>query len=180
MVAPPLITNATNNITGVYTIFQYVQEVSTSFFPLILFAMFVILFVIFRGASNSNSKPFAVASFFTMVMSILERTREIGIMKAIGGSEKEIKLIFFVEAGFIGTLGAIFGLILGWLVTRIANQIVNAKLIPQDELPVDLFYFPLWLLLGATAFSILISLAAGLYPAIRAARIDPVKALRHD
>lgn len=116
----------------------------------------------------------------TMVMSILERTREIGIMKAIGGSEKEIKLIFFVEAGFIGVIGAIFGLILGWLVTRIANQIVNAKLIPQDELPVDLFYFPLWLLLGATAFSILISLAAGLYPAIRAARIDPVKALRHD
>ncbi len=116
----------------------------------------------------------------TMVMSILERTREIGIMKAIGGSEKEIKLIFFVEAGFIGIIGAIFGLILGWLVTRIANQIVNAKLIPQDELPVDLFYFPLWLLLGATAFSILISLAAGSYPAIRAARIDPVKALRHD
>ena len=74
MVAPELITNATNNITGVYTIFQYVQEVSTSFFPLILFAMFVILFVILRGSSNSNSKPFAVASFFTMILSILFRT----------------------------------------------------------------------------------------------------------
>jgi putative ABC transport system permease protein len=46
--------------------------------------------------------------------------------------------------------------------------------------PVNLFYFPLWLILGAVAFSILISLAAGLYPASRAARIDPVRALRHD
>lgn len=71
--APELITNATNNITGMYTIFQYVQEVSTSFFPLILFAMFVILFVIFRASSTSNSKPFATASFFTMVLSILFR-----------------------------------------------------------------------------------------------------------
>jgi len=116
----------------------------------------------------------------TMIMSILERTREIGIMKAVGGSENQIKLIFFVEAAFIGLIGAIFGLILGWFVTRIANIIVNAKLLPLDTPQVDLFYFPLWLILGAMVFSIMVSLAAGLYPAIRAARIDPVRALRHD
>ena len=116
----------------------------------------------------------------TMIMSILERTREIGIMKAVGGSENQIKLIFFVEAAFIGFIGAIFGLILGWFVTRIANIIVNAKLLPLDTPQVDLFYFPMWLILGAMAFSIMVSLAAGLYPAIRAARVDPVKALRHD
>ena len=116
----------------------------------------------------------------TMLMSILERTREIGIMKSIGGSEGEIKIIFFVEAASIGLFGAIFGLGLGWLVTRIANAVMNSQLRPQDLPSVDLFSFPLWLMLGAIAFSILISLAAGLYPAIRAARIDPVKALRHD
>lgn len=116
----------------------------------------------------------------TMIMSILERTREIGIMKAVGGSENQIKLIFFVEAAFIGLIGAIFGLILGWFVSRIANMIVNAKLLPLDTPAVDLFYFPLWLILGAVAFSVMVSLAAGLYPAIRAARVDPVKALRHD
>jgi len=116
----------------------------------------------------------------TMIMSILERTREIGIMKAVGGSENQIKIIFFVEAAFIGLIGAIFGLILGWFVTRIANIIVNAKLLPLDTPEVDLFYFPLWLILGAIAFSIMVSLAAGLYPAVRAARVDPVKALRHD
>ena len=77
-------------------------------------------------------------------------------------------------------VGAIFGLMLGWVVTRIANQVMNTVVLPADTGPLDLFYFPLWLILGAIAFSIVISLAAGLYPAIRAARIDPVRALRHD
>jgi len=116
----------------------------------------------------------------TMVMSILERTREIGIMKAIGGSENEIKMIFFVEAAVIGFIGAIFGLILGWIVTKIATFVMNTQFLPSGEDPVNLFYFPIWLILGAFAFSLIISLAAALYPATRAARIDPVKALRHD
>ena len=116
----------------------------------------------------------------TMLMSILERTREIGVMKAVGGSENEIKFIFFIEAACIGLVGAIFGLLLGWLVTRIANQVMNTMVLPDNQGPIDLFYFPLWLILGAIGFSVLVSLAAGLYPAIRAARIDPVRALRHD
>lgn len=115
----------------------------------------------------------------TMLMSILERTREIGIMKSIGGSEKEIKTIFFVEASAIGFLGAVFGILLGWVVTRVANFIMKTKI--GDDMPdVDLFSFPWWLILGAVSFSILVSLAAGLYPAIRAARVDPVEALRHE
>jgi putative ABC transport system permease protein len=116
----------------------------------------------------------------TMLMSILERTREIGIMKAVGGSENEIKFIFFIEAACIGLVGAVFGLMLGWVVTRIANSIMNSAIIKSELGPIDLFWFPLWLILGAVAFSVVISLAAGLYPAIRAARIDPVRALRHD
>jgi putative ABC transport system permease protein len=116
----------------------------------------------------------------TMIMSILERTREIGIMKAIGGSEPQIRMIFFVEAGVIGFFGALFGLILGWVVTLIANQVANARLLPLGEGHVDFFYFPLWLIIGAVIFSVALSLIAGVYPAYRAARVDPVKALRHD
>ncbi|NJO89755.1 MAG: ABC transporter permease [Chloroflexia bacterium] len=116
----------------------------------------------------------------TMVMSILERTHEIGIMKSIGASNKEIKLIFFVEASVIGFMGGVFGLVLGWLVTRLANLVINSQLVPLGEEPVDLFYFPAWLILGSLLFSIVISLIAGLYPATRASKIDPVKALRHD
>jgi ABC-type antimicrobial peptide transport system permease subunit len=116
----------------------------------------------------------------TMVMSILERQREIGIMKAIGGSEQEIRMIFFVEVSVIGFVGAILGLVLGWLVTRVAGVVVSTQIIPDGVEPINLFYFPLWLIFGAVAFAMLISLAAGLYPAARAARIDPVRALRHD
>jgi len=116
----------------------------------------------------------------TMVMSILERTREIGVMKAIGGSEHQIRMIFFVEAATIGVIGAVFGLLLGWGVTQVANLVVNTRLMPAGEAPVNLFYFPVWLIVGAVAFAILVSLAAGLYPAHRAARVDTVRALRHD
>ncbi len=117
----------------------------------------------------------------TMVMSILERTREIGIMKAVGGSEGQIKGIFFIEAAFIGVFGGVFGVLLGWGVTRIANIIANMYMVRQGATGhVELFYLPLWLVAGAIAFAIAVSLLAGLYPAMRAARVNPVEALRHD
>jgi putative ABC transport system permease protein len=116
----------------------------------------------------------------TMVMSILERYREIGIMKAVGASEKDVKKIFFFESGVIGFLGGIFGLALGWAVSMVINQIANHFLVKQGAPYTDYFSFPWWLCTGAIAFSILISLAAGLYPAMRAARVDPIVALRHD
>jgi putative ABC transport system permease protein len=116
----------------------------------------------------------------TMVTSILERTREIGIMKALGGTEGQIRSIFFIEAGVIGVLGGVFGILLGWGVTRIANVMANYWLRPQGLEAVDLFHIPLWLAAGAIGFAVLVSLLAGLYPAARAARVDPVRALRHD
>ncbi|MBN2566205.1 MAG: ABC transporter permease, partial [Candidatus Eisenbacteria bacterium] len=116
----------------------------------------------------------------TMVTSILERTREIGVMKAIGGSEGDIRGIFFAEAATIGLAGGTFGLVLGWAVTRIANAVANHYLRPQGVPEVELFHIPIWLIAGAIAFSVGVSLLAGLYPASRAAAVDPVKALRHD
>jgi len=116
----------------------------------------------------------------TMIMSIIERRREIGIMKSIGASEGNIRMIFFVEAGAIGLIGAIFGLILGWIFTKIANFVMNRFILGDDQPVVNLFYFPMWLIAGAIIFSLLISLLAGLYPAARAAKTDPIKALRHE
>ncbi len=117
----------------------------------------------------------------TMVMSILERTREIGIMKAVGGSERQIKGIFFIEAGCIGLLGGVFGLLLGWVVTRIANLVANIYVARQGGPGnIEFFYLPPWLIFGALGFAVAVSLIAGLYPATRAARINPVEALRHD
>lgn len=155
---------------GVFSISDQLKEIKLNF--LIMDSML--------GAIGTIALIIAALGIInTMLMSILERTREIGIMKAVGGSENGIKMIFVTEASFIGFIGAIFGLLLGYGVTRIANQIMN-RVIPEFDEKIDLFYFPLWLILGAVAFSVVVSLAAGLYPAIRAARIDPVKALRHD
>ena len=156
---------------GVFSIADQLEELKTGF----------IIFDTALGAVGAIALIVAALGIInTMVMSILERTREIGVMKAIGGSENEIKSIFFIEAGSIGLIGGIFGLGLGWVVTRIANVVANYIVARQGVPHVDFFYIPIWLILGALAFSILVSLSAGLYPAIRAARVDPVKALRHD
>jgi putative ABC transport system permease protein len=116
----------------------------------------------------------------TMVMSILERTREIGIMKAIGGSDADIRRIFLIEASAIGCLGGVSGVILGWAVGRVINLGANVYIQQQGGTPGNLFSLPLWLIGGAIAFSIVVSLLAGSYPAARAAKLDPIRALRHD
>jgi ABC-type antimicrobial peptide transport system permease subunit len=116
----------------------------------------------------------------TLVMSILERYREIGIMKAVGASNSDVKKIFLFEAGLIGFLGGVFGLILGFTVSTIINFVANIILSGQGVPHMSYFRFPLWLCLGSIIFSIMISLLAGIYPTIRASRVDPVVALRHD
>ena len=125
-----------------------------------------------------------VASFGianTMIMSILERTREIGIMKAIGAEDREIKLIFFVEAAVIGVVGGVVGVLLAWGIDTLANHLAYRFVLkPQGASFIDFFDLPPYLWLGAILFALLVSIAAALYPASRAARIDPVRALRHD
>jgi putative ABC transport system permease protein len=116
----------------------------------------------------------------TMVMSILERTREIGIMKAIGGSDGDIRRIFLIEASAIGLFGGIAGVALGWLVGRLVNAGANVYIQQQGGTPGNLFSLPLWLVGGAIGFSIAVSLVAGSYPAARAAKLNPIEALRHD
>jgi len=74
----------------------------------------------------------------------------------------------------------VFGVVLGWAVTRLGNVVVNHYLRPEGFPPEDLFDMPPWLVAGAVAFSIVVTLIAGLYPALRAARVDPVTALRHE
>ena len=125
-----------------------------------------------------------VASFGianTMIMSILERTREIGIMKAIGAEDREIKLIFFVEAAVIGVVGGVIGVLVAWGIDALANRLAYRFILkPQGASFIDFFDLPPYLWLGAILFALLVSIAAALYPASRAARIDPVRALRHD
>jgi putative ABC transport system permease protein len=127
-----------------------------------------------------------VASFGisnTMIMSIRERTREIGIMKAIGGSDGEIMRIFFVEASLIGLTGGVLGVIGGWGIDRVANVLANRWILRQAGQAVrhiEFFSIPWYLTAGAILFAVLVSLAAAIYPALRAAKVDPIKALRYE
>jgi len=130
-----------------------------------------------------GSLALAVASLGivnTLVMAILERRREIGIMKALGASDSDVKRIFFVEAGTMGILGGALGAGLGWVIGRVINLGTNVYMSRHDFKPQDFWYVPLWLVITALVFSVVVSLFAGLYPASRAARLNPVEALRHE
>ncbi len=130
-----------------------------------------------------GSLALAVASIGivnTLVMAILERRREIGIMKALGASDSDVKGLFFAEAGAMGILGGILGVALGWIIGHVINFGTNIYLKRQQFPPENLWSVPWWLVAVAIAFSIIVSLLSGLYPASRAARLDPVQALRYE
>ncbi len=117
----------------------------------------------------------------TMMMAIYERTREIGVLKALGASSGEIRQLFTTEAALIGLIGGVFGLILGTLLGRLVDWGAHRYLINEGVTGVgQLSVVPPWLAIGALIFAALIGLLAGLYPAARAARLDPVQALRHE
>jgi putative ABC transport system permease protein len=117
----------------------------------------------------------------TMMMAIYERTREIGVLKALGASAREIRWLFTVEAGLIGLIGGFTGLILGFLLGRLVDWIAHRYLISEGVTGVGLLsVVPWWLAVGALLFAAVIGIVAGLYPAARAARLDPVTALRHE
>jgi len=130
-----------------------------------------------------GSLALAVASLGivnTLVMAILERRREIGIMKAIGASDADVRMLFFAEAGAMGAAGGAFGVALGWAIGRTINVGTNFYLQRQQLPGEQIWSTPWWLVGGAIAFAIVVSLISGLYPAARASRLDPVQALRYE
>jgi ABC-type antimicrobial peptide transport system permease subunit len=116
----------------------------------------------------------------TLVMAILERRREIGVLKALGATDSDVKKLFFVEAGVMGFFGGIFGVLFGWLLGRAITIGTNLYLKRQNLNPIELSAVTWWLILAALVFGVLVSLAAGLYPASRAAKLNPVDALRYE
>jgi ABC-type antimicrobial peptide transport system permease subunit len=117
----------------------------------------------------------------TMVMAVYERTREIGILKAVGASPGDIRRLFVAEASLIGLVGGVVGTVLGWLLGLGLNAAFLAYLRWQ-EMPMEGTFFVVtgWLVALALGFATVVGLLAGLYPAARAARLDPLEALRYE
>jgi putative ABC transport system permease protein len=115
----------------------------------------------------------------TLLMTVMERYQEIGIYKAIGASNGDVRILFLTEAAVLGLAGGLGGLLLAKIVCWFLQWGINQYALHQGiEGPTDAFHFPLWLLAGAVFYAVVISVLSGLYPASRAARIDPIHALR--
>ena len=114
----------------------------------------------------------------TMMMSIYERTKEIGVLKVLGCSLATIRNMFLIEAGFIGFMGGLIGLTLSFMVSVLINQFLAATfLYGMDG---KLSVIPIWLAVPSVGFAIIIGMAAGFFPAMRAMKLSPLAAIRNE
>ncbi len=130
------------------------------------FIILIALISVFVSAVNTAN---------TMISSVLERVKEIGIMKSIGAQNSEIFKIFLFESSFLGFVAGILGVVLGWTISFAGGKILAA--IGYGFLKP---YFPVWLFLACIAFATLTGAISGVLPAIKASKINPVEALRYE
>lgn len=115
----------------------------------------------------------------TMVMSIYERTKEIGVMKVLGADLRDIRKLFLFEAGLIGFFGGVIGLVLSLIISEIINAVgMNITTIGYGGESSTISYIPLWLSGLSIVFSTVVGIAAGFYPANRAMNLSALEAIR--
>jgi len=148
-------------------------------------SLFTIIQLIFGGVGAISLLVAAIGIANTMTMAILERTREIGLMKAVGASNRDVLSIFLGEAAGIGFIGGLGGVILGWTGGRLLNIVALSYLAGRaaeggGPPPSVAVFTPPWLPPAALVFATLVGLLSGLYPALRAATLVPVSALKYE
>ena len=135
-------------------------------------------FTIFLGAIAAVSLLVgAVGVANTMFTSVLEKTKEIGVMKAIGAKNRDIMAIFLLNSGLVGLVGGLIGIIIGSIISLFLPNLFSIGLGPGGRLQTVL---PAWLLIGALVLSMAIGMIAGAIPAYRASKLKPVDALRYE
>lgn len=159
-----------------YTPQSYIQGIN---------GFYLMLQIIFGGIGAISLFVAALGIANTMTMAIMERIREIGLMKAVGATNRDVLGIFLGEAAGIGLFGGIGGVVLGWSVSQVVNLLGLVYMAEQaDQMggmaPVIASYTPPWLLVFALLFAVLVGILSGLYPAMRAATMIPVVALRYE
>src|SRR6056297_767512 len=121
----------------------------------------------------------AIGMFNTMTVSLLERINEIGIMRAIGVTTTDIRKMFLLESILMGFLGGIGGVMIGYIGAEVANFGINILAQRFGGQSLDLFYQPPWFVLFILIFSTIVGFVTGIYPSIKASRINPLTALRY-
>jgi len=174
--SPDVVIELTQQITDMgfqaYTPQSQVESISS---------FFTIMQVVFGGVGAIALLVAAIGIANTMTMAILERTREIGIMKAIGATNNNILSIFLGEAAGIGFLGGVGGFLLGWAICGLINLLAGSYLASESGGGTTLATaIPVWLPLFSIVFATIIGLISGLYPALSAATMVPVDALKYE
>ncbi|MBN1121077.1 MAG: ABC transporter permease [Anaerolineae bacterium] len=141
---------------------------------------FMIIEAVLGGVASIALFVAAIGIANTMIMSVLERTREVGLMKAVGATNRDVLSVFLTEAAFIGLIGGVVGIILGIVGAQIIDVFAASYLASSGSDITSVVVTPLWLPIGAMIFSVLIGLGAGIYPAFRAVQLDPVMALKYE
>ncbi len=148
-------------------------------------SFYLVMQIMFGGVGAIALVVAAIGIANTMAMAILERTREIGLMKAIGATNRDVLAIFLGEAAGIGLLGGLGGVLVGWSAGQILNVLAAVYMAGQwaqqgGPPPNIAVITPPWLLGSTLLFATLIGLLSGIYPALRAANLIPVMALKYE
>ncbi len=150
--------------------------------------LFLIIQAVMGGIGAIALLVAAIGIANTMTMAIYERTREIGVMKAVGASNRDVMSVFLAEAGCIGLLGGIGGVIVGVGLAQLISLVAAGMLATQaaqsgtgaSQADLIIIYTPLWLVAFALLFSAFIGVISGIYPALRAANLSPLMAIKYE
>lgn len=142
--------------------------------------VFQIIQIVLGGLGIIALLVAAIGMFNTMTITLLERTRDIGIMKSIGARKRDIKLMFITESSLIGFTGGCIGILGGWGLGQIINLVVNSLAQKAGGQSVALFYTPWQFVAGVMLFALVVGFLTGVYPAQRASNLNALDALRYE
>ncbi len=143
--------------------------------------VFTILNILLAGFGGIGMIIAVLGMFNTLTISLLERTREIGLMVSLGARRRDVRRLFVIEALFLSFMGAMIGIIVAWGLGGVINVLLmnyaKARGVTQN---LSLFFIPMWLILFILTFTCIVGFIVVAYPARRAGRISPIDALRHE
>ncbi len=143
--------------------------------------IFSVLNILLAGFGGIGMIIAVLGMFNTLTISLLERTKEIGLLKALGARRRDVRRLFIIEAVTLSFLGGLLGLMVAGVLGGVINNFIMSLAKAQSvEVVLSVFYIPLWLVLATTIFSLIVGYIVVLFPATRAGRINPIDALRRD